>query len=90
MPRLEDYFEVNNALISDIVTYHLRLEALLEMMLKKLSSNPNFKKIERMTFAEKAKTVFNQGFINKPLYEVVRKLNLLRKSGFFVKFKARL
>ena len=78
--KFEEYFEVNNSLISDVVTYHLRLEALLEIMLKELTPNPNFRRIERMTFSQKAKAVFDENLIDEPLYEVVRKLNLLRNN----------
>lgn len=76
--HLEDFFAESNPLISDVVVYHLRVESLLEMILKKQATDLSVKKIEKMTFNMKAKEVHDRGFIKWTLYEVIQKLNRLR------------
>jgi hypothetical protein len=78
--KLEDFFEGNNPLIADVVTYHLRLESLLEKILKEYLVEPEVLDFDRMMFAQKASFACAIGKIERPLYEVLKRMNSLRNK----------
>ncbi|MFX1521841.1 MAG: hypothetical protein ACFFCD_18200 [Promethearchaeota archaeon] len=78
--NIEDFFKENDPLIADIVSYHLRLEGLLEKILKENLREPNVLDFERMMFAQKASLACAIGKLDRPLYEVIKSLNSLRNK----------
>jgi len=53
--KIEDFFKKNDHLIADVVSYHLRLEGLLEKILKENLREPSVLDFERMMFAQEKK-----------------------------------
>ncbi len=62
--HFEDFFAENNPLISDVVVFHLRMEALLEFILKRRVPALSSKRIERMTFAAKVNELSVRGLLD--------------------------
>lgn len=79
-PHIDEFFGVTNALIGEVLTYHLNLEGLLEQMLRKKLPDPSALNFDRMMFAEKASMACAFGLIGRPVYNAVRKLNNLRNK----------
>lgn len=78
--RLEEFFDNNNPLISDVIVWHLRLESLITELLRRLPAEFSEAKIRKMTFSRKAKILYEQGELTKPLYRVIQKMNRLRNA----------
>ena len=79
-PHFENFFAENSAHISDVVSYHLTTEALLERMLLRKLADPTALDFERMMFAQKLSLVRALGLIERPIFELLRKMNTLRNK----------
>lgn len=79
-PHFEDFFSENSAHISDVVSYHLTTEALLERIVIRNLADSTALDFDRMMFAQKLSLVRALGLIERPIHEILRKMNKLRNK----------